>query len=1086
MAIDPPHQHDSDHFLLYKLALAISAGAGVTPAAVVAAFQAMTPAELQAVVDTLAMTPLMDFKGVWDASANSPLIASGIGNDGDVWIVGTPGTTPIDGNADWRTGDLLIFDAASSTWKRVPSTLDPTLFVLKAGDTMTGPLVLAADATQPLEAVTYQQLLAATPPVFVGTDGVTDGAQGVVPQPLIADFGQFLSAGGTWESLPIATTSSLGEVIVGGGLAVDPSGLLFTKDSAPFQSRGLTDLVGNPEALSGPPGTYWNADGNLLRDLEDGNYVNSMPTGTAPWQIFDWDGSTASNIRNLVPGDYLNDLTMQGGVALGIFDDPVNLSYKYLTVADKPSAPPRFVSTGAYLKGSEVFDGNAFGGVGATFVAIHNIGSLSSLNDPNVDPVNWQLAAYVGGMRVMLPTDGFSAGFEGLVGTPQGGDQRKVWTGDATWRAVTLAEPAPTDVANPEFTGNIISRISADETKLFIDYRDSLGNIVSKEVGAAAGPGSTNLATLQTAVDVTVTSDTGTDAVIPSASATLAGVMTSADFNKLASYPAVYAAPVDNLSWTASPTGGTVAGQLGTDALLTLATGVNAGLMSPAQFTAVSTVGQPNTQVVYGTGPGITSSPTLTYVNPTLIQSAVVGDKLRLYNGAAGVRFGFGIQAGTLMAYFPTANMMTWNAGGDLQAPGTNELMRLFGNGNLSLGTSATARSRLDVRTFGAANGAGITTGQAGSGMILESLTTGTNTRLILNGNNGVSGALGNIVEFWGHANGGTVSQYASIHGTQTDGSTAGTNNGTLTFNTANNASGLSAGFRLLPTGHLLTGVSTGATTSGLRFANLTSASTAAAAVGKYLTLDASGNVILADMATAQSNYFRGTYATSANWPTTGGSGLLGAINAGDTWIWNGANGAVMPNGTAINQGDYILALQNIPGQTNANWTINASGSSGFVPLALDGSNGPMTGPLVLQGAPVVANGAATKAYVDGLIVPTNLGYTAAPTQGTVTNSNGTSAVLPVVDATNAGLMIPADKVKLDLYRATPFVFGRDTAPGPAGSIVLSQTPEAATLHVFVNGLLLEPSDEYTLAGQTVTLARAIGNNERVTATYRF
>lgn len=42
-----------------------------------------------------------------------------------------------------------------------------------------------------------------------------------------------------------------------------------------------------------------------------------------------------------------------------------------------------------------------------------------------------------------------------------------------------------------------------------------------------------------------------------------------------------------------------------------------------------------------------------------------------------------------------------------------------------------------------------------------------------------------------------------------------------------------------------------------------------------------------------------------------------------------------------------------------------------------------------------------------------NLGYTAAPTQGTVTSSTGTDAVIPAADGTNAGLMVPAQFTKL-------------------------------------------------------------------------
>ena len=70
----------------------------------------------------------------------------------------------------------------------------------------------------------------------------------------------------------------------------------------------------------------------------------------------------------------------------------------------------------------------------------------------------------------------------------------------------------------------------------------------------------------------------------------------------------------------------------------------------------------------------------------------------------------------------------------------------------------------------------------------------------------------------------------------------------------------------------------------------------------------------------------------------------------------------------------------------------------------------------------------------------TNLGVTATPTSVTVTNTSGSDAPILPVDATNAGLMIPADKAKLDLYPATPidsWVDLDDTAAAiVAGSIV--------------------------------------------------
>jgi len=44
----------------------------------------------------------------------------------------------------------------------------------------------------------------------------------------------------------------------------------------------------------------------------------------------------------------------------------------------------------------------------------------------------------------------------------------------------------------------------------------------------------------------------------------------------------------------------------------------------------------------------------------------------------------------------------------------------------------------------------------------------------------------------------------------------------------------------------------------------------------------------------------------------------------------------------------------------------------------------------------------------------TDLSYTAAPTEGTVESSTGTDATLPLANSTNAGLLSPSDKTKLD------------------------------------------------------------------------
>ena len=57
--------------------------------------------------------------------------------------------------------------------------------------------------------------------------------------------------------------------------------------------------------------------------------------------------------------------------------------------------------------------------------------------------------------------------------------------------------------------------------------------------------------------------------------------------------------------------------------------------------------------------------------------------------------------------------------------------------------------------------------------------------------------------------------------------------------------------------------------------------------------------------------------------------------------------------------------------------------------------------------APAAYNKVQEQESLDIVIPPTNLGYTASPTGGTVTSSSGNDVTLPVVDATNAGLATP-------------------------------------------------------------------------------
>lgn len=77
----------------------------------------------------------LNYLGLWDANANSPAITSGIGSVGDYYIVGTAGTTNIDGISDWEVGDWIIF--GGSAWQKIDNS-EVNLNIYNSDGTLTG------------------------------------------------------------------------------------------------------------------------------------------------------------------------------------------------------------------------------------------------------------------------------------------------------------------------------------------------------------------------------------------------------------------------------------------------------------------------------------------------------------------------------------------------------------------------------------------------------------------------------------------------------------------------------------------------------------------------------------------------------------------------------------------------------------------------------------------------------------------------------------------------------------------------------------------------------------------------------------
>ena len=66
----------------------------------------------------------LNFQGNWDASTNSPTLASGTGTPGFYYNVSVAGSTNLDGETDWQVGDWAVFVEAGATdkWEKIDNT----------------------------------------------------------------------------------------------------------------------------------------------------------------------------------------------------------------------------------------------------------------------------------------------------------------------------------------------------------------------------------------------------------------------------------------------------------------------------------------------------------------------------------------------------------------------------------------------------------------------------------------------------------------------------------------------------------------------------------------------------------------------------------------------------------------------------------------------------------------------------------------------------------------------------------------------------------------------------------------------------
>ena len=177
----------------------------------------------------------VSYQGTWNATTNTPEILTGSAssaNKGFYYVVSVAGTTTVDGTSEWNVGDWIISDA--TIWGRLQ--VSQTISTVNG---LTGAVVIEAIDNSDASGVS-----------LISNSGITTGQ--IKLKTLVAGSGIALSADGNGNivitgsgyTLPAATTSTLGGVIVGSGITVSSGTISVSAANIVSGGQGISISAG--------------------------------------------------------------------------------------------------------------------------------------------------------------------------------------------------------------------------------------------------------------------------------------------------------------------------------------------------------------------------------------------------------------------------------------------------------------------------------------------------------------------------------------------------------------------------------------------------------------------------------------------------------------------------------------------------------------------------------------------------------------------------------------------------------------------------------------------------------------------------
>ena len=242
------------------------------------------------------------YQGTWNASTNTPALASGVGVRGYYYIVSVAGNTNLDGITDWFVGDWAIFDGTA--WQQVDNT-DAVVSV----NGQTGAVSLTTDNIP--EGATNQYYLdsrARAALSFTAGSGAYNSTTGVITIPTntsqLTNGANFITLASLSGTAPIQYNNTTGSIsITQAGTA--SNGYLSSTDWNTFNNKQPAGTYVNSVTATGPLASSGGVNPNIT--ISQANTSTNGFLSSTDWNTFN---SKAPS----VVGGYL---ALSGGVMTG-------------------------------------------------------------------------------------------------------------------------------------------------------------------------------------------------------------------------------------------------------------------------------------------------------------------------------------------------------------------------------------------------------------------------------------------------------------------------------------------------------------------------------------------------------------------------------------------------------------------------------------------------------------------------------------------------------------------------------------------------------------------------------------------------